>query len=103
MMTLYEERVADGHAMPVHRHDGEKTGTQLSQRGRKRYIWSTHLAKEMALLAENMHEHLGHSRGGVAHVQHGEDTDEEVHGRVEACVLVDEGDMRRLLLTRISR
>ena len=88
---LIPERVADGH-IPVHRHDGEKPGLSDPKEEEEVHLGHTSSKRDGSLLAENMHEHLGHSRGGVAHVQHGEDTDEEVHGRVEACVLVDEGD-----------
>ena len=39
-----------------------------------------------------MHQHLGHSGGDIAHIQQREDTEEKVHGCVEAGVQVDYGD-----------
>lgn len=39
-----------------------------------------------------MHQHLGHSGGNIAHVQHGKDTKEEIHWCVEARVQLDQGD-----------
>lgn len=39
-----------------------------------------------------MHQHLWHCGGDIAHIQHGEDAEEEVHGCVEVGVQVDQGD-----------
>ena len=39
-----------------------------------------------------MYEHLGYSDGDITHVQHGEDSQGEVHGYVEAGVQVNQGD-----------
>ena len=88
---LIPERVADGH-VPVHRHNGEKPRLSDPKEEEDVHLGHTSSKRDGSPLAENVHEHLGHCRGGVAHVQQGEDTDEEVHGCVEACVLVDEGD-----------
>lgn len=81
----------DDH-VPVYRHNGEKPGLSDSKKKKDVHLGHTSSKGDGSLFAENMHEHLGHSRGGIAHIQHGENTDEKVHGRVEARVLVDEGD-----------
>ena len=88
---LISERVADGH-VPVHRHDGEKTVLSDPKEEEDVHLGHTSSKRDGSPLAENVHKHLGHCRGGVAHVQQGEDSGEEVHGCVEACVLVYEGD-----------
>ena len=65
---LISERVADGH-VPVHRHDGEKPGLSDPKEEEDVHLGHTSSKRDGSLLAENVLEHLGHCRGGVAHVQ----------------------------------
>lgn len=39
-----------------------------------------------------MHQHLWYRGGDIAHIQHGEDTEEEIHGCVQTGVHEDQGN-----------
>ena len=43
-------------------------------------------------MSKKMHQYLGYGSGDIAHIQHGDYTEEEVHGTVQVCVQEDQQD-----------
>lgn len=83
--------VADGHTSVIS-HDYEKNTLSQGQGTKHIHLQLTASKGDGLRVSEEMHQHLGHGGGVTAHIQQGEDAEEEAHRHVELHVQEDQDD-----------
>lgn len=85
------QQVANGHILVIS-HDCKEDALAQAQDTKHIHLQPTASKGDGLRVNDKMHQRLGHGGEDMAHIQQGEDSEEEVHGSVEMHVQADQGD-----------